>query len=233
MPLDITDNLFGNTGYYADRTKMLNQLNEVNKSAFTYDADSKLRRQMVRDTLKQYPAQAEELMNEHTNSKIKALNELDFMDMDERNKNNPIAHLGAEGANTRLRIPIGWTDKGIPIDKGRAFAFYNVPKDDLVVSMHALGNQNKQNGLDSVVHETMHRGFRKLGSPGPQPEHNYIYNKMRTDYGNDRYTPEQINTSWEYNPGSRYEHPYKQQRHNKVSKQVYEDLAWKQLGGKY
>ena len=233
MPLDITDNLFGNTGYYADRTKMLNQLNEINKSAYVYNKDSKLGRQLIRDTLKQYPAQAKALMNKHTNSKIKALNELDFMDSDERNKNNPIAQLGAEGANTRLRIPIGWQDNGIPINNGRSFAFYNRPKDDLVVSMLALGNGNKQNNMDSVVHETMHRGFQKLGSPGDKPEHNYIYNKMRTDYGNTRYTPEQINTSWESIPGSRYESQANQQQYNEIAKKTFEDAAWNRLGEKY
>ncbi|RKZ77761.1 MAG: hypothetical protein DRQ35_07090 [Gammaproteobacteria bacterium] len=235
MPLQINDPRYGDQDYYDKRRAMLGKLNQTANLAHIvnpgyYSDNHDIVKTNTEQVQKAYPKQFADLQEQNTDAKIRALNELDFMDSDSRHTNNPIAQLGAQGANTRMRMPMAWADNHPEYGDGRLRGFYTPSNDALVIPMHTMSSP-EAGGANTVVHETMHRGFTKMDEPSESnPEHNYIYQKMRKNYADPQYNNATINHNWESRPGFRYEPKSSQDAFNAKQSTRFEAMARSQLG---
>lgn len=237
MPLQINDEHFGDRDYFDKRRKMLGELNKTATAAYldypeTYADNHDFAVTAVERNRDKYPEQFADLQDQNTDAKILALNEIDFMDVDPRHAGNPVAQLGSKGANTRLRMPLAWADQHPDVGGGgRARGFYTPEMDQLVIPMRTMDNPGA-GGVNTVTHETMHRGFSKMpNAPEDDPAHNYIYNKLITDYRDpNSFTPERVNASFESRPGFRYKPAHSQDAFNKKQAARFETMARQKLG---
>lgn len=239
MPLQINDSHFGDKAYYDKRREMMSELNPIADNAYLqnanyYPANHAITAQRTSGIKQKYPEQFADLQEQNTNAKIRALNELDFIDSNPKHANNPVAQLGAQDANTQLRIPMAWADNHPTYGDGQIRGFYLPNADTVTMPMHTMLGANA-GGANTLTHETMHRGFNKLGNPDEKDrahsEHNYIYNNMLQNYTRPHsFSKQDINQSWPSRPGFTYEPEYSQDAFNKKRANEFETLARKQLG---